>query len=48
MLLVNLSGALILLTVFYFIISIILAALYAVNSLYSHRKERNYREKNIR
>lgn len=45
MLLVNLSGAFILLTVFSFLMSIMLAALYAVKSLSSHRKERNYREK---
>lgn len=48
LLLVNLSGAFILLTVFSFLMSIMLAALYAVKSLSSHRKERNYREKNIR
>lgn len=33
------------LTVFSFLMSIMLAALYAVKSLSSHRKERNYREK---
>lgn len=48
LLLVNLSGAFILLAVFSFLMSIMLAALYAVKSLSSHRKERNYREKNIR
>ena len=47
MLLINLSGAFILLTVFSFLMSIMLAALYAVKSLSSHRKERNYREKKI-
>ncbi|MCI5795780.1 MAG: hypothetical protein MR019_02775 [Ruminococcus sp.] len=48
LLLVNLSGAFILLTVFSFLMSVLFAATYAAKSLFSHRKRHKYNNSDTR